>query len=315
MGFHTFCERWNALCAGISSILIAVCSIVRGLPLFVSARPRTSLRVLCIIAFDTLHRLRNAKPLPMLKSRTLAALLDFGACVNAAFDNKSYCSCEYRETLHLLEEAGILPLVAEYFRRLRDLESRRPSPGGDCWPEVRLYREAVVRLSLGTIAATANVKRSLDEGILATYSDADLSVLFRIVMQCQILDDVLDYSKDAFAGLPSFLTASGSLPQAFELTRSAAFGYADDRNLPRTGRLFVLRSALFLVSSCTRLVIAVGRWRQCKASNAAFPAASASPPTATAAYHSGLAAATVPLPNGPGGADSGDLHAVVVSYP
>jgi hypothetical protein len=124
------------------------------------------------------------------------------------------------------------------------------------------YREAVVRLSLGMVATTAHGNQRLDEGIRATCCDADLNILFRIVMQCQIIDDVLDYSKDLSAGLPSFLTASRSLPQAFELTRLAALGYADDRDLPRTGKVFPLRSALFLVSTCTKLVIVLGQWRQ-----------------------------------------------------
>ncbi len=95
-----------------------------------------------------------------------------------------------------------------------DLESSRPLPGGDHWQfqDVGLYREAVVRLSLGMVAATASGNRCLDEGIRATYCDADLKILFRIVMQCQIIDDVLDYSKDLSAGLPSFLTASEIAP-------------------------------------------------------------------------------------------------------
>jgi len=264
MNFQAICERWNALYARISSILIAVRSIVRGLSLFMSARPKTPLRVLCIMAFDTLHMLRNAKPLPMPKLRMLAALLDFGACANAAFDNKDCCLHEFRTTLQLLEEAGIRSSVVEYLRRLRDLESRRPLPGGDYWQfqKVSLYREAVVRLSLGMVATTANGNQCLDETIRATYCDADLNILFRIVMQCQIIDDVLDCSKDLSAGLPSFLTASKSLPQAFELTWLAVLAYADARNLPRTGDVFPLRSALFLVSTCTKLVIVLGHWRQ-----------------------------------------------------
>ena len=216
------------------------------------------------MAFDTLHMLRNAKPLPMRKRRVLAALLDFGACANAGFDHKDFCRHECRETLQLLEEAGIRSSVVEYLRRLRDLESRRPLPGGDYrqFQEVGLYREAVVRLSLAVVAATANGNHCLDDAIRATYCDADLNILFRIVMQCQIIDDVLDYSKDMSAALPSFLTSSNSLPQAFELTRLAAVGYADERDLPRTGDVLPLRSALFLVSACTKLVIVLGRWRQ-----------------------------------------------------
>src|SRR6266481_637814 len=118
MTFQAVCQRWIALYARLSSILIAVRSLVRGLSLFVSARPKTPLRVLCIMAFDTLHRLRNAKPLPVPKLRTLAALLDFGACANAALDNKECCRHESRVTLQLLEEAGMRPSVVEYLRRL-----------------------------------------------------------------------------------------------------------------------------------------------------------------------------------------------------
>jgi hypothetical protein len=264
MNFQAMGARRNEFYARISSILISVRSIVRGLSLFMSARPKTPLRVLCVMAFDTLHRLRNAKPLPMCKLRMLAALLDFGACVNAVFDHKHCCRHECRETLQLLEEAGIRSSVVEYVRRLRDLESRRPLPGGDYrqFQEVRLYREAVVRLSLGMLATTADGKHCLDGGIRATHCDADLNILFRIVMQCQIIDDVLDYSQDMSAGLPSFLTATKALPRAFELTRLAALGYADERDLARTGDGFPLRSALFLVSTCTKLVIILGRWRQ-----------------------------------------------------
>src|SRR5262249_37692999 len=146
----------------------------------------------------------------------------------------------------------------------RDLESRRLLPGRDCdqFQEASLYREAVVRLSLGMVTSTANGKQSLDEGIRAIRCNADLNILFRIVMQCQIIDDVLDYSKDMSAGLPSFLTATKSLPEAFELTRLAALGYADNRNLPRTGDVFPLRLALMLVSISTKLVLVLGRWWQ-----------------------------------------------------
>jgi len=262
-------DRWtigpmanDGLYSRISSILIAARSMLRGLPLFVSVRPGTPLRVMCIIAFDTLHALRSAKPLPMPKVRMLAALLDLGACANATFDNKQCCRRECRTNLQLLEEAGIGSSVAEYLRRLRDLESRRPLPGGDGlqFDRVALYRESVARLSLGFLAATAIGNQSLDDGIRATHCDADLNLLFRIAMQCQIIDDVLDYSKDLTAGLPSFLTASKSPAQAFELTWQAALGYADDRDVPRTGDVFSLRAALLLVSACAKLVLVLGRW-------------------------------------------------------
>lgn len=248
----------------IWAILVSVTCFLRGLPLFFSTTPKTPLRVLCIMAFDTLHVLRTSKPLPGQRLRVLAALLDFGACANAALDNKVFSPKEYQATRQRLRNAGISPSVDEYLRQLRKLEGRRPSLGGDHrqFDEVRSYRAAVARLSLGMVATTAIGNQGLDEGIRATFGDDDLEILFRIVMQCQIIDDVLDYSKDTSVGLPSFLTASESLPQALELTRLAALGYAGDRDLPRSGDLFPLRLALSFVSTCARLVILLGRLRQ-----------------------------------------------------
>lgn len=261
---HSVCKRSNALYAGISSILIASRSIVRGLFLFISARPRTPLRVLCIMAMDSIHMRRFAKPLPMRKLRALAALLDFGACANAALDDKHPSQHEFRTTLQLLEEAGIGSSLDDYLRRLARMETTRPLPGGDVgqFHKVMAYREAVVRLYLGMLAVTASVNQGLDEAIHSTVADPDLSMLFRIAMQCQIIDDVFDYSMDNSAGLPSVLTACKSLPRAFELTRLAARGYADQGDLPQTGDLLPFRIALRLVSTCTSLAIVLGRWRQ-----------------------------------------------------
>jgi len=248
-----------ALLVGLSSTLTAAVSVARGLSLLLSGRPRTPLRVLCITAFDTLHVLRHGKRLPTSRLKLLAALLDFAACTNAVFDHKAGCRDERRATRRLLDEAGIGSSVADYLRRLDDLESGRPLPGGDrCqFHEVRTYREAVVRLSLGMVATAASGNRCLDEAVMATDGDGDL--LFRIVMQCQIIDDALDYSQDRAAGLPSFLTACESLPQALELTQIAARDYADDRRVVRPADVFPLRAALFLVSTCARLVVFLRR--------------------------------------------------------
>jgi hypothetical protein len=189
-------------------------------------------------------------------------LLDFGACANAALDNKDCCQREWRHTLQLLEAAGIRSSVLTYLCRLLELETSRPLAGEDSWHVVMSYREAVVRLSLGMVATTARGHQRLDEGIRATYDDADLNLLFRIVMHCQIIDDLLDYDQDLSTGLPSFLTASRSLARAFELTRSAALGYADVRDLPRSDAGFPLRLALLVISACTKLIMLAARWRQ-----------------------------------------------------
>jgi hypothetical protein len=217
---------------------------------------------MCIMSFDTLHFLRHSKPLPTARRRVLAALLDFGACANAMLDNKGYCREELRLTRRIVDEAGLSSLVEEFLRRLGELERGRPSPfiSGQC-DDVRSYRETVVRLFLGVVATTATGAHCIDEGMRATYCDDDLNILFRIAMQCQIIDDVLDYSQDRSAGLPSFLTASESLPEAMELTRQAACAYADDRDLSRSNSVFPLRLALFFAAICANLMIQAGRWR------------------------------------------------------
>ena len=247
----------------ISSTRAFVRSVRRCLPLFVSARPGTPLRVLCIMAFDAVHQLRYSKPLPVATHRVLAALLDFGACTNAIFDEKAYRRKELDLTRQILDEAGLHSIVEAVLRQLSDLEGRRPSPFGDDrrFHDARSYREAVARLWLGTVAATAAGSRCLEEGILATYADDVLKLLFRIVMQCQIIDDVLDYSRDASAGLPSFLTASASLPDAIERTHQAACEYAHHRDLPRSDDVLPLRVALGVASICAKLMIRLGRWR------------------------------------------------------
>jgi hypothetical protein len=253
----------NSLGAGIRSILVTAGSIARNLPLLVSERPRTPLRILCIMAFDFLHMLRSARPMTSTTRRTLAALLDLGACANAALDRKRSGPDSACRTLRMLEQAGIGLPVDEYRRRLGHLEAHRPLPGGDArrFHKVRAYRESVVRLSLEMLAATADGSPCPKDSIRTTNCDAGLDLLFRMAMQCQVIDDVLDYSEDLSGALPSFLTASRSLPEAFELTRNASLAYADLRGRPRTPDLLPLRIALFLLSTCTNLVMALGRWR------------------------------------------------------
>lgn len=132
----------------IASTLISVVSCFRGLPLLLSNRPRTPLRVLCIVAFDTLYILRTSKRLPADRIKLLAVLLDFAACANADCDNKQFCLSEYQTTRQLLDDAGIGSSIAEFLKQLRTLEAGRPSSGGnrEQFHKVESYREAVVRL-------------------------------------------------------------------------------------------------------------------------------------------------------------------------
>jgi hypothetical protein len=245
----------------ISAAFVTAQCFLRGLHLFLSTTPRTPLRVLCIVAFDTMHVLRKSKPMPRHRISVLAAALDFGAFSNAALDHKAFCPQEYQRTCKRLEDAGISAPLSEYQRRLRELERRRPSPGGDhrCFMEVRRYRESVARLSLGMVATITLGDEFIEDWILEKHDDDDLEILFKIVMQCQIIDDVLDYVEDASAGLPSFLTSSASLPQATNLSALATQSYSRFRDLPQSE--FPFRIALPVVSTITKLVIQIHRWR------------------------------------------------------
>lgn len=239
-----------------SPSLTSAASLLRGLPLFFSATPRTPLRVLGIIALDTLHVLRHSRRLTRSRIDELAMFLDLEGCANAAWDHKSLCAAEYEALTQRLENAGLGSCVEEYLSRLRDLESRRPPiGGGQSFANVRAYREGVARLSIATAAAIALNTSSLEDAIKATQRDPDVATLFRILMQCQIIDDVVDYKEDAAAGLPSFLTAAASLPEAMTSTAEAARSYAGGDRYA----VLPLRMALSMVSAVTRLVLNVTR--------------------------------------------------------
>jgi len=256
-------ERTEPRRGRLVASLAAMISFLRGLPLFVSGRPRTPLRVLCLMAFDTVHVLRNSRRLSSHTLQTLASLLDFGACANDFFDDNDFSRQEYRATRRLLDRARTGVAVDEYTSRLRDLENRRPSPGGDVLQhrKAQAYREAVIRLSLGMIAATALENLTIEDGIRATRRDEDLETLYRIVMLCQIIDDVLDFATDTDDGLPSFLTAHASPSQALALTSDAATRYADRGGLPSSPHVFPFRVALWGISSLAKVAIMFGRWR------------------------------------------------------
>jgi hypothetical protein len=248
----------------IRASLTSLGCFLGGLPFFFSATPKTPLRVLCVIALDTVHVLRTGRPLPRNRCRQLAAFLDFQAGTNAVWDGKDLCAPEYRALRQHLEQVGLGMWITEYLSRLRQLESRRPCIGGELqrFDDARLYREGVARLSLATVTAIALNADCLDEGIQATYSDSDVSALFRMAMQCQIMDDVIDYRKDLSAGLPSFLTTSASLPQAIASTADAVRFYGARGGPSGGGCVFPLEAALYVITLVTKLIVSVARRRK-----------------------------------------------------
>lgn len=253
--------RWKSFRQVLSSSGIALISLMRGFFLLFSGRPKTPLRVLCIVAFDLRSALRSGKWLSKSELKTLAAFLDFGASANAVFDQKVGCQKELRATLQLLEEAGIGLIVQDYLQRLCNLERGRPHLGGDRsqFQKTRWYREAVVRVSLGSVATIAGDKPCLKDAIAEMRDDGELNLLFRIVMLCQIIDDVVDYPRDRIAGLPSFLTACKSLPLSRQLTQRAALEYAGVQDSKQQTADFPLRVALYFLVTCTKLIVALRR--------------------------------------------------------
>ena len=190
--------------------------------------------------------------------------LDFGACVNAALDGKAFRGEEFRNLLHSLEDAGLGQIANDYLHEIQQLELMRPVAFRDqMQSEITVcYRENVVRMNLTFLAMLSLEYQSIDECFKATHPDDDLNLLFRIVMQCQIIDDVFDYSRDARQRLPGFLTASAGLGESFDMTWDAANRYASGYSCSKISNLFPLQVALFIVSASAKTVIAMGRWRQ-----------------------------------------------------
>ncbi len=242
----------------------ATISVLRGLPFLVASRPGTPLRVLCLMAFDTVHVFRTSRRISADTLRTMAALLDLGAFANDAWDSGDCSGGGFEDVRRQLAGSRACFLADEYLSRLRDLEQQRPPTGSDDSGHhaVVSYRESVNRLSLGVLAATALGSLSIEEAIRSTHDDEDIRVLFDIVMLCQIIDDLADFSKDAAHMVPGFLTAHASLSQALSLTSRTAAKYASDtKRSPTSPHLFPFRVAMTGMSIFTTLAILAARWR------------------------------------------------------
>jgi len=238
---------------------VALASLLRHAPRFLHDSPRTPLRVLCIAALDTAHVLRFKTPMPRARVDALAMFLDFGACTNAAWDRKPLDEAERVALRQRLDASGETARIDEYLTRLGDLESRRPPLGGNHrrFDEVRAYREGVVRVSLATATAIAMGTESVQAELRATERDSNFETLFRIVMQCQIVDDVLDYREDRASGLPSFLTSVRHLQQAIVMTADAVRAYGGHWERSATRGVLPLRLALRAVTFLTSLILHV----------------------------------------------------------
>lgn len=241
----------------------AACSslacLLRSIPLLFRAVPATPLRVLCIVALDTIHRCRHSVPLSRRRRDDLSILLDFQAHTNAVWDGKPHRPSQFQALEEQLDAAGLSSWVREYRERLRHLETGRPTLDGGVHrvDAVRAYREAVVRLSLATVAGIALHARHVDEAVEATHADADVAALFHMAMQCQVIDDVLDYAEDHASGLPGFMTAA-PLPHALASTACAVRSYG--RRDTQGAGMLPLRLALRVLTTFAALAVRAARW-------------------------------------------------------
>jgi hypothetical protein len=190
-------------------------------------RPGTALRTLCVLAFDSIAR-AGGQRLGQEERRALSCLLDLGALINDHFDQRQFCKCAYRRLRKQLSaNQSARTVYRAYFCNLRQAERNRPrlrlSSRADILKEAAAYREKVVRLSLGALAAIAlgqpNAGHTHDCGN-APALEASLPHLFALVILIQICDDLLDWRRDWRAGLPTFATV--------ELQRCAGQGGGAD---------------------------------------------------------------------------------------
>ena len=229
----------------------------RLLPLLVTGAPRTPLRALCIAAFDFAYRLRTSCWLPLPSRRRLARFLDYAADLNEQLDDKRRPAGERRRPTQRWESDEPRRLIAAIVRGWRNLEQRRPAPHGDSLTgeAVRLYREAVVQHALGALAALTLDLATVADGRDLVRSDPALQQAFRLAMLCQLIDDVLDYSADAQAGLPGFLTATPETGLAVTQARLAVDLYGHPSVAARFVRRGPLGAALVVLSLAAKGVL------------------------------------------------------------
>jgi hypothetical protein len=177
-------------------------------------RPATTLRGLCVTAYDFMARTCGQR-LDREQRRALSCLLDLGALINDHFDQHHFCKRSYRKLRKdIAANQNACAVYRVYFRELCRTERSRPRP----WPsyhasipeEVANYRERVVRLSLSALATIAFGRPNADDNVRErgfSAEDACIHFLFPLVMLIQICDDILDWRKDWHAGLPTFVTA------------------------------------------------------------------------------------------------------------
>ena len=243
-------------------MVVAASCCLRHLPAVLRGSPATPLRALCVAAFDFVHRRRTGGRLSSRRASAASAILDLGGHANRFLDAKGFARGEYTRLRRAVRGSAAGAVAAEYLARLRGLERGRPRAGGSeaDHADVVAYREAVAAVSLGAVASVTLGLDALDDGVGALRESADTATLLRLVMLCQVIDDLLDVHSDAAAGLPSLMTAHREPGRALHLTARALRRYSRARDWQVEQPELPLRLALVTSAAAAHLVCSLRRW-------------------------------------------------------
>ena len=183
--------------------------------------------------------------------RGLVEALELGALLNDRFDGDIHDIGALRAAVSWFKKSEYRKVAGCYAKRLRRLERTRPA-ASEGIPAVKCYRENVNHVSLTFLWAVARAGdfASAEQEIR---HEPDLRLLYQIVMQCQLMDDLFDVRADRSRGLPSFATG----PEVTAVSLHELVSVYSDPMCIRLDRNFCLRVALKVVGTCLRWVISM----------------------------------------------------------
>jgi hypothetical protein len=233
---------------GYYGIPAAAAACAANTRFLITCRPETPLRACALIAIETILRGRGR----LLKSesrQTLIAAMELGALLNDRLDGDPYEINALRAAAARFSKSEHREIIRSYIAGLRCFEHERP----DCQDEITtiaLYRERVNHISLAMLWAIAS-NTSFESARDEILHSSDLNLLFRMVMQCQLIDDAMDLRKDLLKNLPSFATARNG-PEKSIRKFPTIYGYIKYRICSDD---YLLWCVLKLMTACSHVVI------------------------------------------------------------
>ena len=177
----------------------ALSAVLVCCPMFMEARPRTPLRVLCIAGFEYLARLRGGT-LGRRRRLAIAHACDFGSLRDEYYDEQKLDLSEYRSLRSALRRIAPEAETFRYIQRLRKAERGRPilSAGTPGVGNATIgYRRSVINLSLRWLQSIAGV----------AVERVKFHSLLSLICLMQLADDLLDWKDDQAVRSPSYVTA------------------------------------------------------------------------------------------------------------